>query len=919
MRTADAVVARVVQGRADALGALQVGSALIGPSGRLPPSVFDRFSAALVAQGDAASVAYVEVVPADERPTWEARHDLTITDLTGNDPAPPRERYLPVADVAPEEPRFLWVLGKDLGPDPVFGAAIRSALAAGEARLTGSVTFRSGGVGFGLAMPLRDATGEVTGLLVPTYRTAQLTERVAAVVDGDTAVIVRDSDGGVVLQLGTLGGDVTRRVLDDLGRQWTVDVSRQVDRKPVQAVVALGGLVAILAAGCLLALGRRERERSQLFDAEQRAREQADETARFLLRLHDVVRSLSEATEVAAVADVIAIEGVELTHADAALVFLADDDDGSLRPVAARGGGGASYAQADVLAESARAAFERNEPIWVSTDDAHAPDAAAFLPLPDEAHPLGVIALTFSGRGSFHDNDRTTLMTMAAQAAMALRRVRALATERSSREESDRLRHEAAFLARFGEALERVTSLHERVRCVVVELAAERGLQVMVELSEEILEQLGATTADAVSRAAGSLGGDDHARVQRVPMQARGRRVGDIVVAVREDADESNDLIRSAAGRAAVAIDNAVLYEHERYVSHALQVGLLGSTPRAVGTVLVGEEYRPGSAELEIGGDWSDAVALPSGRVALVVGDVVGHGLAAAVVMSELRGAVRALAARTQPQQLIAEMDVVVASLPGSQMATLAYVELDPCTGRLVYACAGHPPPMMVSASAPARYLWEGRSPPLGFGAGAPVVVGIDHLPPDSALVLFTDGLVERRRESLDVGLDRLAESALDPMAPPRALVAQVCAAVLHGPQEDDACVLAARVDDPNGFCAMFDGTPQALSGVRRRLGSWLDERRVGAADAWAVVLAMGEAMANAVEHAGGNGAVLVTAAIDGDGAVHGGVHDSGQWSAVPAPGDRGRGLGIVRTLMDEVLVDRTERGSSVYVRRHPT
>ena len=189
-------------------------------------------------------------------------------------------------------------------------------------------------------------------------------------------------------------------------------------------------------------------------------------------------------------------------------------------------------------------------------------------------------------------------------------------------------------------------------------------------------------------------------------------------------------LAREVAARAAVALDNALLYERERETSHALQLGLLGGGVPSFEDVVVTAAYRPGTATLEVGGDWYDAFQLESGVLALVVGDVVGHGLDAAVAMGQLRGAVSALAQTASPAVLLDRLDSFVETVPSAATATLAYVELDRATGRIRYACAGHPPPLVVSPDGRVRFLWDGRSAPLGSMLGAARGEAVDHLAP---------------------------------------------------------------------------------------------------------------------------------------------------------------------------------------------
>ena len=201
--------------------------------------------------------------------------------------------------------------------------------------------------------------------------------------------------------------------------------------------------------------------------------------------------------------------------------------------------------------------------------------------------------------------------------------------------------------------------------------------------------------------------------------------------------------------------------------------------------------YRAGTEALEVGGDWYDAFRLPSGAIGLVVGDVVGHGLEAAVAMGQLRGAVSALAQSARPAALLDGLDAFVENVPSAATATVAYVELDAATGASTYACAGHPPPLVVSADGRTRFLWDGRSAPLGSVLGDAASRGDDRLETGETLVLYTDGLIERRAESLDAGFERLAESATLHPQRGQTLADDICDSLLEGHvQDDDVCVL---------------------------------------------------------------------------------------------------------------------------------
>jgi phosphoserine phosphatase RsbU/P len=233
--------------------------------------------------------------------------------------------------------------------------------------------------------------------------------------------------------------------------------------------------------------------------------------------------------------------------------------------------------------------------------------------------------------------------------------------------------------------------------------------------------------------------------------------------------------------------------ERERTVARRLQESLLALPAPRDERFAVAARYLPSEAGLDVGGDWHQTFMLDADTVAVAVGDVVGRGLDAASTMGQLRSATRALAGTgIGAARVLEQMSWFVQDLPLGPMTTVAYAELDLKATRLSYACAGHPPPLLVLPNEPATLLWDGRSPPLGAIDGARVQAEI-ALQPNARLLIYTDGLVERRRVPLDTSLERLAaavdahrddglEELLD------ALVAELLPGRAHS---DDVCVLA--------------------------------------------------------------------------------------------------------------------------------
>ncbi len=247
-----------------------------------------------------------------------------------------------------------------------------------------------------------------------------------------------------------------------------------------------------------------------------------------------------------------------------------------------------------------------------------------------------------------------------------------------------------------------------------------------------------------------------------VPARLDGETVGGLAFGFTDGAAVDDD-VRALAGTLAElmvqALRRARLYEAESAAAHQLQQAFVPAVPDRLSSVLIGGCYRPADQQHDIGGDWYDAFALPGGRVGFVVGDVVGHDLPAAAAMGRLHTALRVLAAGASgPGQVLEALDLAADDIPGSALATIGYGEFDPVGGVLRYACAGHPPPLLIQDGR-AEFLLEGRSRPLATGEGARFEATV-RVEPGAMLLWYSDGLVERRDSDLDVGFDRLAAVA---------------------------------------------------------------------------------------------------------------------------------------------------------------
>jgi GAF domain-containing protein len=290
-----------------------------------------------------------------------------------------------------------------------------------------------------------------------------------------------------------------------------------------------------------------------------------------------------------------------------------------------------------------------------------------------------------------------------------------------------------------------------RARETPVGEAAISGRSVMMASAEEIAARWPLV---APSRA---LTGTSS--VLAVPVQAGDRSIGALGFGFRVAGPVSADTVAVAetlAELAGQALERARLYEAEHAAAHQLQQALLPRIPPELPGAGIGVRYRPAERSHDVGGDWYDAFELPGGRLGFAVGDVVGHDLDAAVAMGHLQQLLRYVAVSgARPAEVLQALDDACPAITGTTFATLAYAEYRPAGDLVTYACAGHPPPLLV-AGGRASYLNDGRSAPLGFGDSARPQAQLTARP-GAMLILYSDGLVERRREIIDRGLERLA------------------------------------------------------------------------------------------------------------------------------------------------------------------
>jgi GAF domain-containing protein/anti-sigma regulatory factor (Ser/Thr protein kinase) len=220
--------------------------------------------------------------------------------------------------------------------------------------------------------------------------------------------------------------------------------------------------------------------------------------------------------------------------------------------------------------------------------------------------------------------------------------------------------------------------------------------------------------------------------------------------------EADRDQMEELAGRLALAIDSARLLRQQTEIAHTLQRSLLPSSLPQVPGAEVAVRYLPGAEGVDVGGDFYDVIPLPSGRIGLVVGDVMGRGVRAAAVMGQIRAAVRAYSLEGHPPAaLLTRLDRLVGTLEEGLLVTALYAEWDPRRGTVLCSCAGHLPPLLRLPDGPATYLELDPGVPLGVGIQSYVEVEVS-LPPGSLLLAYTDGLVEGPDLPVEVGMDQL-------------------------------------------------------------------------------------------------------------------------------------------------------------------
>ncbi|WP_455568275.1 SpoIIE family protein phosphatase [Streptomyces fradiae] len=321
-------------------------------------------------------------------------------------------------------------------------------------------------------------------------------------------------------------------------------------------------------------------------------------------------------------------------------------------------------------------------------------------------------------------------------------------------------------------------------------------------------------------------------RAVLAPLRGRRRVIGAAVFLRRPERApfEPNDLLVAAqlATHTALGIDKAVLYGREAYIADELQRTMLPENlPQPTG-VRLASRYLPAAETARVGGDWYDAIPLPGSRVALVVGDVMGHSMTSAAIMGQLRTTAQTLAGLDlPPQEVLHHLDEQAQRLGENRMATCLYAVYDPVAHRITIANAGHPPPILLHLGGRAEVLRVPSGAPIGVGGVDFEAVELDA-PAGATLLLYTDGLVESRLRDVWTGIEQLRErlaataqlTGPDHPPPLEALCDDVLDVLGPGDRDDDIALLAARFDGitPSDVAYWFLEPEDAAPGRARRL-----------------------------------------------------------------------------------------------------
>ena len=682
------------------------------------------------------------------------------------------------------------------------------------------------------------------------------------------------------------------------------------------------------------------------------ARRAAEASEKRVGVLQQLVADLAAAPTEAEVAEAVVRAPGPAFGAAGTSIWLVDCDRGQLAAAASTEPHGAArddipLASSRPLAEVARrgdlhvvgslAEADEHFPELADTMRRSGRGTAVLLPLttmpaedPGATNVLGVLTFSFAEERELTGSELRVVRLLGHLAGQALDRARLY-------DDSRRRETRATFLAETTRALDEIHRLVPRIRRLVDRIVPEVAEWAAVRLQvgptgrredaggpapdpEWLAGRVAAVIASGEPRFTDEGGADPDCAV--LPLTARGKVLGTLALRMapgRRTAAAEAAFLGDLADRAGLALENARLYEQERAIARTLQRSLLAGDLPTDSRFAVETHYQA-APNLEVGGDWFDAFLITADKLAVSVGDVVGRGIDAATTMGQLRSAVRALASNEAgPANLLERLDRFVERVESARMATVAYAEISLATGEMTYACAGHLPPLLHEPAGAPRYLLGGRSAPLGSRAGRTGRVEQRiQLSPGGRLLLYTDGLIKRRNRPIDRGFEVLArEYARRRDAPLEGLTVGLADALAGRDHTDDVCMICLAVGVEERMERSIGADPMQIARLRKDLRGWLDAHSVDEESAHAALLACSEAVANAIEHGYRDdpfGTVEVAATVTAE-AVEIRVADHGAWRPVRREFARGRGLQLIRQLMDQVAFDRGG-GTTVTMRR---
>jgi anti-sigma regulatory factor (Ser/Thr protein kinase) len=380
---------------------------------------------------------------------------------------------------------------------------------------------------------------------------------------------------------------------------------------------------------------------------------------------------------------------------------------------------------------------------------------------------------------------------------------------------------------------------------------------------------------------------------------------------------QDSRLVTALVGHLSLAMQHVRQFELARNTSLTLQRSMLAPAELPAGFAV---RYEPAVSPLEIGGDWYDVLPVGGDRIGIIVGDCVGRGLSAAAVMGQLRSSGRALLLTgAEPATLLEQLDSVAAFIPDAFCTTVFVAILDTRSQTLSYSSAGHVPAVLAAPDSQPQLLIEARSVPLAVQRDHRRPQATVALPAGSSLLLYTDGLVERREEPIDAGIARVAAVMAQTIELPVDAVAdQLLDKLVPEVGYDDDVAIVLYRHPGSALLIEIEAIPVRLTDMRRRLTNWLSSAGVPEGLAADIVLVVNEALSNCAEHAYRGrtpGTMRLEAELD-DGHIQIKVADSGSWKTPPAdPGTRGRGILLMRALSEHVDVDGTAEGTTVGMR----